>query len=272
MLCQRHRQFDLPQSLPLGAACKTFSSWSRCPSNREYHTERQSRPIRISENADQFAFLQPVGFSKASADPEHHVKTLEAATEDFVDFTRQFVTDVFPQLSTNELHIAGESYGGRWAPAVMHALASLADVRSARAVPNPLGSIILVNAVIGTLGGQLATANYEFGCTPDGVATKLGLGYNSSVCSIIQELGPECEYYGTLCESTNSITVCKDASAFCEGKIASLTRIPSRSMYNSKNTLFPSFESSLLALGSQYSNEWRSGDYGRSKLIFVICF
>ncbi|KAH8889045.1 alpha/beta-hydrolase [Thozetella sp. PMI_491] len=197
--------------------------------NSTYHN-----PHHWAQHANLLILDQPagVGFSKASADPEHKVKTLEAATEDFVDFMHHFVTDLFPQLSTNELHIAGESYGGRWAPAFMHALASLADVQSTRAIPNPLGSIILVNAVIGTLGGQLATANYDFGCTPDGVATKLGIGYNSTVCSVIQELGPECEYYGNLCEFTNSISVCKDASAFCEGKIAPLTRIPSRSMYN----------------------------------------
>ncbi|ETS85846.1 hypothetical protein PFICI_03871 [Pestalotiopsis fici W106-1] len=145
------------------------------------------------------------------------LETLEAATEDFVDFLHHFVTKEFPELSKNVLHIAGESYGGRWAPAFMHKLAGLSDVQSARAIPNPLGSIILVNAVIGTLGADLATSNYEFGCTPDGVATKLGVGFNSTVCSKIQEVGPQCEAYGALCESTDSIAICKDASAFCAG-------------------------------------------------------
>jgi cathepsin A (carboxypeptidase C) len=161
---------------------------------------------------------------------------LEAATEDFVDFMLKFVTEEFPQLSNNVVHIAGESYGGRWVPAFMNKLFELDAVDSSRAIPNPLGSIILVNAVIGTLGGELASANYEFGCTPDGVATKLGFGFNSTVCSKIQELGPECESYGALCEMTSSIEVCRGASEFCERQIGALVDLRNRNPYNGKSS------------------------------------
>lgn len=151
---------------------------------------------------------------------------------------RLFVTEKFPRLSKNVLHIAGESYGGRWVPAFMERLLGLADAGSPRAVPNPIGSIILVNAVIGTLGAELSTANYEFGCTPNGAATKLGLGFNSTTCSRLQEIGPECESYGFLCESTGSIAVCNGAMEFCETQIANIIDLGSRNPYNGEKHQF----------------------------------
>ena len=144
----------------------------------------------------------------------------------------QFMTDVFPKLSNSTLHIAAESYGGRWAPFFMHRLKSLSEVRSLRALPNPLGSMILVDAVIGTIGGDITSSYYEFGCSPDGSATKLGFGFNSTICDLIQEYGPTCEYYATLCESTDNISVCKDATRYCQDHISSKIPLQSRNMYN----------------------------------------
>ena len=167
-------------------------------------------------DSDAETISQPAGagFSSPSPDPKHQVGTLEQAGEDFVDFMHQFMTNVFPKLSKNTLHIAAESFGGRWAPYFMHRLKSLANVQAATALPNPLGSIILVNAVIGTVGGDITTAYYEFGCSRDGAASKLGFGFNSTICDLIQEFGPMCEYYATLCEFTDNLSVCDDAARY----------------------------------------------------------
>lgn len=148
----------------------------------------------------------------------------------------QFMTDVLPQLSKSTLHIAAESYGGRWAPFFMHRLKSLAEIKSPYALPNPLGSMILVDAVIGAIGGDLSSAYYEFGCSPSGSATKLGFGFNSTICDLIQEHGPTCEFYATLCESTDSIAVCKDATNYCRSHISDHIPLQSRNMYNGPYT------------------------------------
>jgi hypothetical protein len=114
----------------------------------------------------------------------------------------------------------------------MHKLQSLNEAQSARALPSQLGSIILVNAVVGALGGELTTANYEFGCTSDGVATRLGLGFTTSLCSKIQEAADECESYAALCESTDSTAVCKGAWDYCNDNIGRLIPLGNQSMYN----------------------------------------
>ncbi|KAJ3470121.1 hypothetical protein MRS44_000220 [Fusarium solani] len=203
--------------------------WVNTTDNSTFHN-----PYHWARNANLLILDQPAGagFSLASLEERHQVVTLEQATEDFVEFMHLFIHQEFPGLSKNELHIAAESYGGRWAPAFMHQLLDLAEVQSPLGVPNPLGSIILVNAVVGTMGGDLSTSNYEFGCTPSGAMTKLGYGFNASICSLIQERGPTCEYYGSLCETTGKVAVCKDASNFCAREIADEIPLGDRNMYN----------------------------------------
>lgn len=145
---------------------------------------------------------------------------------------KEFLTTKFPQFSKNKLHIAGESYGGRWAPKFMHKLVQLADLKSQRSISNPLGSIILVNAAVGSLAGEFSTSHYDFGCTPSGVAVKLGLGYNASICSTIQEFAPNCDKYGTLCDNMDDVNICKFAWQFCDEKITSIVPLNSRNPYN----------------------------------------
>ncbi|KAL2850652.1 Alpha/Beta hydrolase protein [Aspergillus pseudoustus] len=203
--------------------------WVNITDNSTYHN-----PYSWAQHANLLIIDQPagVGFSKESSDPAHRVTTLDQAAYDFNEFLHTFFTEIFPDLQHNGLHLASESYGGRWGPAFLHHILALQNVRAEQAVTNPIKSLILVNAVIGTLGGLLSTANYEFGCTGHGVATRLGLGYNETVCSALQELGPECEKYAEICERENDLTICKDASQFCEGRIGPLAKLPGVSPYN----------------------------------------
>ncbi|KAL4884584.1 Alpha/Beta hydrolase protein [Aspergillus karnatakaensis] len=221
-----------------------------------------SFPFHSLENTHAaFQTSQPagVGWSLAATDPTHAVTTLEQATEDFIDFMHLFVTHRYPSLSKKTLHIAGESYGGRWAPAFMHRLYQLAQDKSTRSLPNRLGSIILVNAVVGTLGGHLSTATYEFGCTDESVAAKLGFRFNETVCSSIQELAPGCEENARWCEATRNKVICLAASQACV-EISSLVEYGDRSLYNACKGWFDQAEVKE-ALGVRGST-WMGMNYG----------
>ena len=41
---------------------------------------------------------------------------MEDAANDMNAFLRIFFTEMFPPVSTNPLHFAGESFGGHWVP------------------------------------------------------------------------------------------------------------------------------------------------------------
>ncbi|RDW68414.1 hypothetical protein BP5796_09071 [Coleophoma crateriformis] len=173
-----------------------------------------------------------VGFSQKSPNTSARVTTLEQATEDFNEFLFILFQSYLPQYASHPLHFAAESYGGRWGPAFIDRIVGLQRADSRRAILNPVKSLILVNAVIGSLGGYLTTGKYEFGCTPTGQATKLGLGYNGTACAAISEAGPSCEVYAELCERTSDLTLCAANSAYCWAQISPWVEIPDRNPYN----------------------------------------
>ncbi|XP_037029414.1 probable serine carboxypeptidase CPVL isoform X2 [Bradysia coprophila] len=99
----------------------------------------QNGPFSVKSNVDGIFSLEPrledwtvnrsiiylespvdVGFS-FSSNPAGLPKTSEEAAEDTVEFLRQFFL-LFPEYITNPFYLAGQSYGGHFAPAVGTAL------------------------------------------------------------------------------------------------------------------------------------------------------
>ncbi|KAH8901462.1 alpha/beta-hydrolase [Thozetella sp. PMI_491] len=197
--------------------------------NETYHN-----PWHWAKHANLLVVDQPagVGFSQASPDQEHQVTSLAQATEDFADFLHIFMTSAFPNLGNTTLHIAAESYGGKWGPSFMHRLWQLQKDQSRRSIPNKLGTLILINAVIGPVGGDISTSNYEFGCTPSGAATKLGFGFNATACEKIAAAGPACEDHAAICERTYQLDICTAAMYSCEEGVKTWVDIQDRNPYN----------------------------------------
>ncbi|KAH7161839.1 Alpha/Beta hydrolase protein [Dactylonectria macrodidyma] len=200
-------------------------------------------PYNWAKHANLLIVDQPagVGFSKPSSNASFRVETLEQASVDFNIFLHKFFTLAFPELAENDIHLAAESYGGRWGPAFVHHLVGLQNVHAEISIKNPIKSLILVNAVIGALGGLLTTADYEFGCTDQGKAVELGLRFNDTACEALQKLGPQCERYAGLCERENDLEVCRDASKFCQEKVGVWMDLKGRSPYNIQNPCLDPF-------------------------------
>lgn len=151
-----------------------------------------------------------VGFSTVS-DNTSYPHNLESSAPDFVALLETFYSDIFPQYAINTLYIAGESFGGQYAPYYASTILRKQKENAAGALQSvKLGGIMLVNALVDST--WLSLGHYDLFCTdtPPNLVQ-----FNETTCRAMARAVPECQRQGSLCTNTRDPHICQSAVEFC---------------------------------------------------------
>ncbi|QDS71912.1 hypothetical protein FKW77_000434 [Venturia effusa] len=151
--------------------------------------------------------------SRASAAPT----TLAVAAQDMNTFLQVFQTSIFPPLSNQTMHFAGESFAGRYVPAYTKHIVGKQKSKAQDAVPGKIGSLILVNAVIDQLQNTLGQVQHF--CSANAGENGVGSGFNATACAAMRKGVSECERQDQACRDTSSLSNCRRAYSTCENGI-----------------------------------------------------
>lgn len=171
--------------------------------------EPKRNPYGWTEDFHMIYLDQPagVGFSYVDNNTELPRSTEEAAP-DVVWFLKLF-SEAFPNIARNPLHVAGESFGGRWAPVFGDLIIKYNELTPLDE-QIPLASLVIVSPW--TRPGIQLVSTFDVSCFP----FKEHSAYiNSSACAKMEAAYQHCETVMQACESTNDPLVCKEASRYC---------------------------------------------------------
>ncbi|KAK3934648.1 Alpha/Beta hydrolase protein [Diplogelasinospora grovesii] len=172
-------------------------------------------PHSWTEFANVLFLDQPAGVGFATvANGTDFPDNVAESGEDFNRFLQTFYGAIFPELAGNKLHIAGESFGGKFVPCYADYITKLQQVASPNVAPVPIESIILVNAVVDTLGAGVL-GYYDHFCDKDG-KPDMKYPFNETACRAMEVDTPECERLSALCVETYDPNVCYSATMFCD--------------------------------------------------------
>ncbi|KAJ7700871.1 serine carboxypeptidase [Mycena rosella] len=167
-------------------------------------------PNSWNSNANMLFIDQPVGVGFSYAEYGETVATTEEATKDIAVFLAIFFESM-DGLKGRALHIAGESYGGRYVPLFA------AEVYDQNRRLEQLG-ITALNITSVLIGGTI-TSYYDMQCSPfAGTGTPI---QSISVCAQMKQALPRCQRaLRTHCEDTFDMINCRAALSFCDDKLA----------------------------------------------------
>ncbi|KAH6991343.1 Alpha/Beta hydrolase protein [Ilyonectria sp. MPI-CAGE-AT-0026] len=165
-----------------------------------------------TEHANILFIDQPagVGFSTVS-DNTSYPYNLESSAPDFLALLETFYSDIFPQYAINSLYIAGESFGGQFAPHYAATILRKQKENAAGALQSvKLGGIMLVNALVDST--WMSLGHYDLFCTdtPPNLVR-----FNETTCRAMAGAVPECQRQGSLCTNTRDPHICESAVEFC---------------------------------------------------------
>lgn len=160
-----------------------------------------------------------VGFSTVNGTNLGGPDNIPEAAEDFYRFLVAFFNDIFPQYASHDLHIAGESFGGRYVPGFVNYIYTRG--LHYRHHPNLLPkikSIILVDAVI-DMTSSFELSLYDHFCNPSDPPKKF-MPFNSTTCDALELAAPECEHLVALCRETYNPRICQTSFLVCFDNLA----------------------------------------------------
>ncbi|KAF7556193.1 hypothetical protein G7Z17_g1662 [Cylindrodendrum hubeiense] len=147
---------------------------------------------------------QPIGagFSETT-DPSLWAANLVEAGIDFDKFLDTFLDDLFPTLRDRPIHIAGESFGGKYVPVYTSMTRHKVD------------SVILVNALVNM--PQTVLGLYDHFCVPFPTANEEASPrrFNASSCTLMAEGYSQCDKFSRICDSTYDSDICFTAFEKC---------------------------------------------------------
>jgi cathepsin A (carboxypeptidase C) len=155
-----------------------------------------------------------VGFSYTDAKPTENSPAghAEDTAIDFVIAVRliyELLADDYFSTSA-PLHLAGESYGGRWVPVYAAALLDY-NLQASRSAQVPLTSIMIGNAW--TSPRHFVPTHYRLACfTTDGIPGFL----NETQCTAMESAVDRCEMLYQACYDFTDELVCGPAYDFCQ--------------------------------------------------------
>ncbi|KAI0063122.1 serine carboxypeptidase [Artomyces pyxidatus] len=169
---------------------------------------------------------QPIGTGFSYADNGRLLHTTEDAAHDIAAFIAIFFEN-FQSFQGRALHMAGESYAGRFIPLFASAIYDQNTVL----MEHGLTPINLVSAIIGN--GQtdrvgLLLSYYDFVCTPASVPPVLSI----STCIRMKQAYPRCKKWATdACIDQFDAMNCQAAQAFCWNELVVPYGITGRNHY-----------------------------------------
>ncbi|KAJ3494290.1 hypothetical protein NLG97_g4177 [Lecanicillium saksenae] len=194
-------------------------------------------PWAWNNNATLVFIDQPagVGFSSV-ADNSPLPKTNLDGAEDFQTFLNIFFRDVFPDKAHLPIHIATESYGGRYGPVYTKHILESRRYGAQGAFWGNISSLVLVNAVLDQTAPALGA--YELLCVQS-----RGKGIlNDTSCESMRAHMPQCEALGQSCQLTQDGYICEAMIDYCFDNIhshfAQLVETGTRSSFNIHNPCY----------------------------------
>lgn len=113
--------------------------------------------------------------------------------------------DVFPELESRPIHVAGESFGGKYVPTYV------ARMR------RKLESIILLDALVDS--HLIALGLYEHMCVPVPL-TRNGRQFNSTACEVMEKSYSVCQQGAKQCDLTYDADTCAAGYLKCQAMTA----------------------------------------------------
>lgn len=176
----------------------------------------QSNPHGWTEAFHMVYLDQPadVGFSYIddAGNTSSYPKTTEEAALDVVTFLRLFA-EAFPSLADRPIHLAGESFGGRYIPVFGGYVLQYNELVGPME-QIPLASLVAISAW--THPSTQLPSLYDVACYP---FKQYSSSLHSSACEVMAGVIQTCETMLTACEITNDSFVCAKAGEYCEEHI-----------------------------------------------------
>ncbi|KAK7036761.1 hypothetical protein VNI00_011427 [Paramarasmius palmivorus] len=176
----------------------------------------KSHPESWNSNANIFFIDQPVGVGFSYAEYGETVGTTEEAAKDIAAFVAIFFEN-FSQFRGRPLHMAGESYGGRYVPL----FASAVYDQNSALINAGLAPINLTSIMIGNGTPHLfhkLLAFYDMSCTTASLPPVLDI----STCVAMKQLVPRCrKWMKESCIDQFDAINCNAAVKFCEESFTS---------------------------------------------------
>lgn len=182
----------------------------------ENSTATKYNPYSWNEYANVFFIEQPVGVGFSYADHGESVDTTEEAAKDIAAFVAIFFNH-FTEYKGRALHLAGESYGGRYLPLFA---AEIYDqntkIEALGMDPVNLSSIMIGNGC--TDQSTMIPSYYDMECTGVTVDPVLDIG----TCVSIKRALPRCnKWLESECFTRLDGINCRAALSFCEEVVMS---------------------------------------------------
>ncbi|VDC04910.1 unnamed protein product [Peniophora sp. CBMAI 1063] len=170
-----------------------------------------------NENAGVFFIDQPMGVGFSYADFGESVSTTEEASIDIARFMFLFFEN-FPQFKGRELHLSGESYGGRYLPLFGAAIYDQnEELAEAGLEPINLVSVVIGNGM--TDSHLMLPAWYEYACTRH--SSDITPILDVSTCVRMKRAVPRCaRLLKEHCEDVLDTMNCQHAFSFCASEIS----------------------------------------------------
>ncbi|TDZ25117.1 Carboxypeptidase Y-like protein [Colletotrichum orbiculare MAFF 240422] len=187
-----------------------------------------------------------VGFSYVddSANDEAYPSRAEFSSLDVVAFIK-LLYEAFPELADVDLHIAGESYAGRYVPAIASAIleynqfltsAPVSKAAAAAAPTIPLRSLMLGNPWISP-AEQLASM-YDVSCFP--YRDQFGPHLDERDCTRALKAVDRCEAVARACAAgDNDPVLCAQPKKLCQDEFVGIFANVTRSYYDRRRRHCP---------------------------------
>ncbi|KAI0045227.1 serine carboxypeptidase [Auriscalpium vulgare] len=171
-------------------------------------------PESWNSNANVFFVDQPIGVGYSYAEHGITVGTTEEAADDIAAFIAIFF-EHFSSFKGRSLHLAGESYGGRYIPlfaAAVHDQNAL--LVAAGGTPINLTSAIIGNGF--TEPTAMFPSYHTMTCTPASLPPVLDI----STCVRMKKAVPRCQkWFKAACVDQFDMISCRAANTFCETEL-----------------------------------------------------
>ncbi|KAI1126222.1 alpha/beta-hydrolase [Nemania abortiva] len=157
---------------------------------------------------------QPAGAGLSTAAGYSAPITLAQGTVDFGVFLAEF-TARFPQYFNRGFYVAGESFGGRYAPRYVTDIVSAQLDGERGALPVKIDGLILVDAFVDGVSHMMG--HYELFCTDEYQEL---LRFNDTACASIAAAVPRAEYLLSVCQESQDPHDCDIAVQYAGVNIA----------------------------------------------------
>ncbi|GAP82931.1 putative carboxypeptidase y [Rosellinia necatrix] len=170
-------------------------------------------PHSWADFANLLVLDQPAGAGLSTAAGDSAPVTLAEGTVDFGAFLAAFVAR-FPQYFGRGFYVAGESFGGRYAPRYVADIVRGQLEGAPDALPVKIDGLILVDAFIDGVSHMIG--HHALFCTDEYQDL---LRFNETVCRSIAAAVPRAEYLLGVCQETQDPEDCGAATEYASANI-----------------------------------------------------